>query len=97
MGVGVNTGLTSAGDVASKPRKAHTVMGDRVSLASRVEGLTKLRGVAIIVGHATREAVRGLVLREPDRVRVKGKGEPGAIFEPIGRENEVGKGRLERA
>ena len=31
------------------------------------------------------------MFRELNRVRVKGKDEPGAIFEPIGRENEVGK------
>jgi adenylate cyclase len=70
-------------------------MGDAVNLASRIEGLTKQYGAAIIVGQSTKEAVQGIVFRELDRVRVKGKDEPVAIFEPIGRENEVGKERVE--
>ncbi len=91
VGVGVNTGNMSVGNMGSEFRMAYTVLGDAVNLGSRLEGLTKGYGVEMIVSEITMERVPEIVFRELDRVRVKGKDEPVTIFEPVMEKQSIDK------
>jgi adenylate cyclase len=92
MGVGLNTGPMSVGNMGSSSRFDYTVMGDAVNLGSRLEGANKEYGTNIIISESTLAAVRegGFVVRFLDMVAVKGKTEPVAVYELIGQAGQFG-------
>jgi adenylate cyclase len=84
IGIGLNTGIMTVGNMGSIGRMNYTLMGDNVNLGARLEGTNKQYMSTIIMSEFTYAHVKDRVVsRELDNIRVKGKNKPVQIYELI--------------
>ena len=82
IGIGLNSGPMSVGNMGSGERFTYTVMGDSVNLGARLEGLTKEYGIKLMISEFTHKLLPKdkYFTRDLDDIRVKGKNEPVKVF-----------------
>jgi adenylate cyclase len=88
--IGLATGEALIGSIGSDVMMNYTVMGDTVNLAARLEAANKLYGSRSLIAEATvAKTDETIQFREIDRLMVAGQTQPQAVFELLGRKDEL--------
>ncbi len=82
IGIGLNSGNLTVGNVGSEKKKNYTAIGDNATLAEDLQDENKLYKTNIIISENTYERTKdSIVVRELDSIYVKGKEAPMKIYE----------------
>jgi adenylate cyclase len=85
IGLGLNSGECSVGNMGSDQIFAYTALGDNMNLGARLESLCKHYGAQILVSEYTYEKMdhEKYTSRLIDKVKVKGKTQPVGVYEVL--------------
>ncbi|MEB3336301.1 MAG: adenylate/guanylate cyclase domain-containing protein, partial [Leptolyngbyaceae bacterium] len=84
IGIGINTGNLMIGTVGEANRMENTVISDTVNVAARVESLTKIYRVPLLITQQTHQKLsnpEAYAIRILEQVKVRGKSQPITIYE----------------
>ncbi len=84
VGIGLNSGRCSVGNMGSAFRLAYTAMGDAVNLAARLEGMTRVYGLDCLISETTQQEAGSFAYLEVDWIQVKGRSQPVTVYALIG-------------
>jgi len=91
--IGCNTGTATVGNMGALDRFNYTMMGDMVNLAARCESGAKAYGAYIMITEETKlasvQTKDDIAFRYLDRIVVKGRSQPVAMYEPTGFMDEL--------
>ena len=93
--IGCNTGTATVGNMGALDRFNYTMMGDMVNLAARCESGAKAYGAYIMITEETKLASEktrdDIAFRYLDKIVVKGRSQPVAMYEPTGFMADLGQ------
>ena len=101
IGIGINTGLATVGNMGSNIRLDYSIIGDCVNLGARLEGHSKELGVPIVIGENVlnddhfkinnKEFLSEFQIFELDNIALKGKTEATKCYTIIPHSNKLKK------
>jgi class 3 adenylate cyclase len=84
IGIGINLGIATVGNMGSSKRFDYTVVGDTVNAASRLESLAKDHTSHIIISESTKTQLTiGASLKDLGEVQVRGKERSIRVYEVL--------------
>jgi len=92
--IGLHAGEIMLGNIGALDHYEYRAVGDIVNTASRIEGLNKQLGTALLVSDAVLSGLDGFISRELGAFRMVGKQKAIVIHELLGRQGDCGQQQL---